>query len=184
MQQDNLERFIQVNREAFDDATPGLKAWSEIDRALGQKQARRINLRRTMSIAAAVLLLLIAGGVIGNFLTRSLVGQTGPTAAVEKIAPGFSEMEQFYNQQLNQMYAQLANYPDTDGVKADLAQIDQAMEELKADLATAPKGTEEQIVHDLIESYRLKIDILERVLERMESTNTSSDKIKRNEISI
>lgn len=182
--QDNIEQFIQANREAFDDARPSLKVWADIDRALEPKKARFFHLRRVLQSAAAVMLLLVAGALIGHQLSRSSTNaNTAETLA--RISPELAELEALYNQQINEKFALLANYPQRETVEADFAQIDETMEELRAEIAKAPAGMEEEIVTNLLRSYKLKVQILERVLERIRANEAPAiDNSARHETSI
>lgn len=182
MERDNLEKFILENREAFDNAYPNLKVWAEIDKTLEQKSAKKVNLRRILSIAASVVVLLVAGGLVGSYLSQPKAEDL--QAMLENISPEYSEIEQHYSRQINQKYQQLVSNDNAGVVKDDFAQIDKVMQELKQELLDAPKGKEEQIIQNLIISYQTKIEILERVLERIQSTNQKPLKSEDDEISI
>lgn len=172
----NLEDFVQQNREAFDDAIPNLKIWTKIENGLDHKtsatkpQSRKVwqNLR----IAAAIVFLLSLGGVIGNFIGQE---QRNPDNASSELV----EIEAFYQKQVSEKYAQFTKTSNDKSVEADLAQIDEFMKELKADMINQVPGTKEKIISNLIKNYQLKINILERVLERVEE-NTQEQNNKKN----
>lgn len=176
MQKNDLEQFIQENRDAFDDARPSLKLWAEIEKELGNEDAPATNIHSLRSrrpwyhIAASVVILLSVGAFGGAYLTKQ---SNQPTAQelIEEFAPEFGEMEVYYNERIQENYARLTTYTQDPEIDADLAQVDQAMQELRTDLENAPSGTEEQIVQQLIDSYRLKLQILERILEQIETNN-------------
>ena len=42
MQQDSLEKFIQDNRESFDDAYPSLRSWAVIEQSLTEQKVLSI----------------------------------------------------------------------------------------------------------------------------------------------
>ena len=71
MHQDSLEKFIQDNRESFDDAYPSLKSWAVIEQSLTEQKVKQLTSRRLLKIAAAVLLIFTAGGLIGSYLTQA-----------------------------------------------------------------------------------------------------------------
>lgn len=181
--QDNLEQFIRANREAFDDERPSLKVWADIDRVLEQKKSGGFQLRRILQSAAAVLLLLVAGALIGHQFSRG-VQETTTAETLARISPELAELEAHYNQQIDQKFARLANYPERETVKADLAQIDETMEELRNEIMKAPAGMEEEIVRNLLRSYQLKVQILERVLERIQGEGAPVNHAVTNETSI
>lgn len=180
---DNLEQFINNNRADFDDAVPSLKAWAEIDKVISSQKSKVITLRKVLAIAASVLILLVAGASLGAFISN---GSNDDLAAqLSEIAPDFVEAEQYYQQKIDRKYQQLASYSHDQTIEEDLSQLDELMNELKAELIVAPKGKEEEIVESLIESYQTKISILERVLDRIQLTHPQQNsKTKDNEISI
>lgn len=171
---DKLEKFIRENREGFDREMPSLKVWADIDRALEARQTRRVSLWKPLRAVAAVAALLIIGAGAGVLLFRS-------DAA---LPPEIAEMEQFYNQQVEQKMAQLARYETSGEVEADLNQIDGLIAELQEELASAPKGQEEQIIEAMIRNYQTKLEILERVLERIRETNPKTTQPAADETSI
>ena len=60
------------------------------------------------------------------------------------------------------------------------------MEELKEELAHAPRENAAAIVSQMIQNYQIKVQILERVLERLEAgeQGTKDLNTKQNEVSI
>ena len=54
---DRLEKFINQNRDQFDDKVPNLKVWADIEKRLDPPQAKRGSIKRMLSIAASVLIL-------------------------------------------------------------------------------------------------------------------------------
>ena len=168
----HLENFIQENRAAFDTATPDLRVWAELNQRLdaampiqqaAAPQAKIIRMpifANKLRIAASVAGLVLVGIAIG-FYTKS--NQQANSLAA--ISPEYGEMEQYYKQQIDKKTKQLASLKNADEVKADLNQIDNVMEELRNELTNAPKGSREQIIKNMITSYKNKVDILETVLK-------------------
>ncbi len=158
----SLEDFVQKNREAFDEAIPNLGIWTEIEKGLDQKNVpARPKTRRLWyysRIAVAALLLIFSGGIIGNFIGQTQSVKNSPTSEL-------AEIEAFYKKRISEKYAQLTNVNHDKSIDDDLAQIDEVMKELKADMLNQVPGAQEKIVNNLIKSYQLKINILERVLE-------------------
>ncbi len=180
---DPLERFITEHRDAFDGHNPPLKVWAEIDRSLQRRpQARVVQLRSRFRAAASVVLLLLAGGLIGSYLTHSTHRQTA--AVLEDVAPEYFELEDYFREQIDARVQQVANLAPDAGVLQDLEQLDRVTEELKRELINAPRGTEAAIVERLIDNYQTKVDILERVLQRLQEHGNQKEKTQRHEISI
>ena len=67
MQRDYIEQFILDNRESLDSSVPGLKAWGEISHELDRRQSRRMTFWKVSRVAAAVVLLLACGAILGVY---------------------------------------------------------------------------------------------------------------------
>ena len=177
----DLENFINNNREDFDNEVPDLKVWANIDKKLAQKEQSKVvpffNIRR---IAAACLLLL-AGGLFGFYMSgsgsKSTIGQ-------KQFSPEFVEAESFYKNQYNEKVARLANYEIDHEFSDDLQQFEAIMEELKIELAQVPKNNRERLITTIIQNYQTKIEVLERILERLESIDSDNTNSKKNEVNI
>ncbi len=186
MKLDNLEKFVQEEREQFDTDVPSLKVWYGVDKELEAakvQEQKGFRLWRSMRIAAAVALLLVTGGLIGRMtMSDGVTPQQAVAKTVDQIAPELGEMEAYYKSQVDEKIQVLASYEDAPMLLEDLAEIDEMMQELKDELLEAPQGSEEEIVNNIIRTYQTKIEILEHVLSRIQTDpNQNSD---RNEVSI
>lgn len=178
---DNLEQFIKDNRADFDREVPSLKVWAAIDKEIGSEEkpvAKPRTLWRYAWIAASVTFLLATGTLIGLQLNN---GTESEIASLGDVSTEYAEMEQHYQSQIKEKVAQLASYDDNASIVDDLSQVDEFMEELKQELQESPKGNEEKIINAMIDNYQTKLDILERVLERIQSTNQENLKSEENE---
>ncbi|RMF04782.1 MAG: hypothetical protein D6772_00100 [Bacteroidetes bacterium] len=188
MQKNDLEQFIDTHRDAFDDGYPSLKLWAAIEDELDGKKipVKTLRPRRPWyQVAAAAVVLVALGGLGGHYLAQAPQALS-TTDLLEQIAPEFREVEQYYQTQIQARYAQFASYTQDPEVDADLAAIDQAMAELREELQLAPPGREEQIVQELMDSYRLKLQLLEHILEviQQQDIQTISTQNKSHERSI
>lgn len=179
---DNLEKFILDNREAFDDARPSLEAWARIDKHLEQRPNRRIVWMKRLRIAATVALLLTAGGVIGAYLANA----SQEVKSLADISPEHAEMERYFKSQVQEKMTRLASYQQDTYVKPDIQELDELYQQLQSELENAPEGAEEQIIQAMITNYQTKIDILEQVLEKVQTTvpTNSNLKTEENEVSL
>ena len=163
----DVEAFIEDNKADFDTEIPNLKIWAQIDKTINRTAERRHILRVWLLRSAAAIALLIIGATAGVFM----MGKRADTLVekqLEQLAPNFQKTEKYYNQQVQAKLTQLASYENTDpSVLSDLKQIDMVQEELKAELENAPTSTREEIVRRVIDNYKIKIGILERVLEQI-----------------
>jgi len=182
MAHDNLEQFIRDNRPLLDEDVPRLKVWADIESQLPKKPPLRVRILRLSSIAAAIVFLLSVGALLGIFwIGPQHVPQL---AEMEDIDPKVLQMEEFYQSQIQEKYQVLTTYQQDPVVRQDFEQLDQTMEELRKELLNAPEGKEDEIIQNLIMTYQTKVKILERVLERIQSTNHKKVNHNENEISI
>lgn len=168
---DRLEQFVEQNREGLDSQVPSLKVWAEIDRNLEERRpsARIRPMWRALSVAASVVVLLGVGAVIGMYAYKFAHPVQLPTLA--EIAPEYAELERYYTSQVNNRLQELSRFDQAQTVQPDLQQLDELYEELQKELDQAPKGSEEQIIEAMIRNYQIKLDILERVLEKIQANN-------------
>ena len=167
---DKLEKFIHENRSDFDDRQPPKDLWNAIDQQLDQNKkntARVIPLWRYVRAAAAAVILIGTGVFIG----KNMNSEPTPSVAIEEVYPEYFEAEQFYKKEINTKVAQLASFDHDASINEDLKQLDQIYEELKKELSQTPKDQQEKVINAMITNYRTKLSILERVLDRIQSTN-------------
>jgi len=174
---DNLENFVRTNRGAFDQAQPDLRVWAGIDKALGSPPSRRVPLwRRSLSIAASVLFLIGLGTFIGWQLNQGATAQS-----LAEMHPELQEMKEYYEAELQEKKALLASHQADPSVNEDLSQLEGFLKELQSELAEAPRGQEEQIVNAMIENYQDRLEILERVLSRIQSNQQTPQNLNNDE---
>ena len=174
---ERLEKFVIQNRDELDMAVPSLKVWAEIDKNLERKSAKPRSLWGFVRVAAAVVILLGVGSMIGVNLSES-----NSVAGLAEVAPEYADLEHYYNSQIDKKVKQLASYRHDVYVQEDLRQLDEVFTELRNELEIAPKGAEEKIIQMMIENYETKIAILERVLEKIQSVTPGHDTHEDNDL--
>lgn len=164
-----LETFIREHRSAFDTQTPDLRVWATLQQILPGHGARsiRVHWNRTLLRIAASIALLITGIGIGMWYAGT---SAQPGMAMSEVSAEYAELEQYYQRDITakqEKLATFATYRDVE-VNEDLQQMDDVMVELREELAHVPPGNREQVVRAMIENYKAKSAILERVLEHIE----------------
>jgi hypothetical protein len=179
----DLEGFIQKNRDGFDTAAPDLRVWGGIAESLPAPASKAIVVRMAWQYnllrAAASVALLVAGIGVGMWYARS----SEPSAmAMSEVSGEYKELEQFYQRDITVKRDRLATFTGSQPAEVveDLEKLDQIMEELRHELANVPPGNREQVVRAMIENYKAKTAILQRVLERLEDTKTGTDNSEQN----
>lgn len=160
-----IEQFICENREFMDTEVPDLRVWSEVASALPTAETKLIpfNWQRQLLRVAASIGLLVIGLGAGVWYARN---SDGATMAMAEVSTEYAEIEQYYQHDIKDKKAKLATFTGSQsaGVLQDINQLDHIMEELQRELATVPEGNRQQVVRAMIENYKSKAAILERVL--------------------
>lgn len=176
---DPLETFIHQHRADLDAATPNPRVWAEVERAVTARPAKiiRVHWGRHLMRAAAAIGLLVAGVGLGIWYA----GDRGQNAgmALGDVSAEYAELEGFYQRDIAVKEEKLVAFTGNRGadVQEDLHQLDGVMQELRQELAQVPPGNREQVVRAMIENYKAKAAILERVLERVQGEQQPKTKI-------
>jgi len=172
---DRFEKFVENNRDQFDDKVPSLKVWSEIEKQLEPQKAKRISILRIASIAASVIILLGVGALGGKYFMQGNT-TTNSVASLDEISSEYGQMERDFQKQILDKKAKLASFNYEKTVSKDLEDLDHTLDELRKELINVPKGSEEKIVEAMIKNYKTKIHILEIVLEKIDLNNSKNDR--------
>lgn len=187
---DNLEQFLLKQREMLDTASPSGELWNqiaaELPAATTKAPGRIVQFRgfqQLARIAAAITVLLCALG-LGYWYGAQQGAATTAGMAMSDVSPEYAELEDFYQRGIEQRkneLAVLAGNRDVD-VLNDLKLMDASMLELKKELADVPPGNREQVVRAMIENYKAKLAILQRVLEHLQPSPSDSKNSGKNEV--
>lgn len=185
--QDGLEKFVNHNRAAFDKAVPSPNIWTNLEKELEETKktndtlnknaplsvvkALKTNKRKQLwlyaSVAAVSLLLLSIGGAIGSYWANNEGSWTQKEVALGDISEEYAEVEAFYTRQISSSLEELKKYNYDKTLLEDLEELDAAFQDLKREMGQATAFTDQEIIQAMVENYQMKIEILERVLERL-----------------
>lgn len=195
--QDGLEKFVNNNRKAFDVHKPNPNLWAGIEAQLEQQSVntedkvvplfavkseqsapRSIRRRflRYASVAAVGLLLLTVGGVIGSQFSQGSGSEAPSEVTLSDISDEYAETEAYYASQVNASIEKLKKLDYDKTILEDIEELDAAFQELKSELGQSNVFSDEEIIKAMVENYQTKIEILERVLERL-SDEKEGDRI-------
>jgi hypothetical protein len=186
---DPLETFIANNREAFDSEVPAIGLWGNIVQGIeetpqpaaggtpelrAERGGKAPGIARWLVRLAAALALLITGLGVGIWYGQGLATDE---MKMSQVSNEYAELEQYYQRDIANKQAQLASFTGSQpsDVLTDLEQLDLVMRDLEHELADVPPGNREQVVRAMIENYKAKAAILQRVLERLEQTKINTD---------
>ncbi|HBH05632.1 MAG TPA: hypothetical protein DDX92_03400 [Flavobacteriales bacterium] len=180
---DKLKKWVDDNREFFEERPP-----------LGHKERfkNRLNAKREsmipewMRYAASIMLLMGLGWTIFQAGVNSGIDQDAEYQDVVSFMPAeLIEVEQFFSasvaskkEELELMAAADGN-PEIQSVLAELSILEEQYEELKQELMINTGN--ERIVNAMIENYRLRLEVLEKLLLKLNKYNienqTNNEKV-------
>jgi hypothetical protein len=163
-----LENFVRENRTEFDTAEPNELLWDKIEQTLPHKKLKPVIFIKY----AAAIAIFMAGIYSGVFLNNK-----GLIAMNEKVTPEQEELiesEYYYTSEINERLSELKPYFAKDpqleyDLEADLNELDEYYKSLKTDLKDNVNN--EEVVEAMIHSYRMKLDILESLLQQLKKQN-------------
>ncbi|MFN4253960.1 MAG: hypothetical protein ACK4Q5_03005 [Saprospiraceae bacterium] len=181
----SLESFLTENRTHLDTAVPDLRVWANIEKTLPATQpamrVAHLNFGRQLMRAAAAIALIISCFGAGMWYARN--GSGGEGMAMSEVSNEYAELENYYRRDISAKQEKLASFASqNDPVLDDLAQLDNMMAELKHELANVPEGNREQVIRAMIDNYKAKTAILEKVLEHIQHQNQEQSNSVKNEI--
>lgn len=177
---DRLEQFISDNRDQFDLYEPGEGLWQGIESRTTRKGRFRIGWRGVIWRAAAVVLIFGASFFVQEFLhqRRTGISERKENQMIKEI-PELREAEIYYtsliDEKIRQVEPLIRKDPELgETLQEDLSELDSIYQELKKDLFD--NIANDEVVEAMIQNYRLKIQILEDLLEYMdENPNNQED---------
>jgi hypothetical protein len=127
-----------------------------------------------MSAAAIGLVLILSGVIAGMFMGRSSINQNPAYAEL-------MEAEQYYNIEYNKKKSELSQYTYDPELDRDLKELDKMYEDLSKELKVAGEPDRAELINAMIQIYKTRIELLERVLGKMEQNNNEKQINQENE---
>ena len=181
---DRLEEYIRRNREDLDryNAPEGL--WKRISKKL--KKGKFTN-RQWLSIAAMFVAILGTALLLFRPVFRWSVSdnQNNNDNSSIQLNPQLKETEAYYNNLVNSLYSEatplLTNNPDIKKeLNTDLAHLDSICTDIKKDLKD--NISNQDVIEALVQNYRIKIRILEDMLNVLKGNELNQVKKQKHEL--
>jgi|LSQX01.3.fsa_nt_gb hypothetical protein len=171
----SLDDFIDKNRALFDDNAPSAELWDRISEQIpGNKsywQSKSIKYS-LLKIAAVVIFISIIPAIWYSLLRSQGEQQSALSGEISEISYYYESQIEAKRMRVSQLTADEPSI-NTE-VDADLAQLEKILSDLKEDLNDDVANRE--VVSAMIQNYRMKLDILEQVLEYIDYDDNSSKK--------
>lgn len=194
---DSLEAFVLNNRDDFDNTTPPPRLEGRVFAALTAEMElagatptapltvapRRRRIGSVLGIAATLLLLLAAAFTLGNSRGYRAAEADLVALELERIDPDMADAERFYRKEINAQFTKVTSSTDDPQLLQDLGAIDEATKEIREALLEVPVSQRPDLVNELIETYRTKLDILIKVQQHLPSSSKApTTQIETNEL--
>lgn len=180
---DKLEEYIRKNREEFDENQVPAMVWHNLEKELDKGKEDSVPVWRLTSylriaqIAAMLVLIMGVGFLIGMQIND---GRTYDDPQLKE----FAEAERHYNNKIEDMWSVVksSNVEDRSTIAEDLKALDEVYEELRSELLSGSQNNTDEIVNNMINNYRRKIEVLENVIKantnHHQSINREDDNIE------
>lgn len=167
VKKDKLESFISEHRAEFDFMEPNSGIWTRIEQDLRPKGG---NALIYWLLGVIVILIISLSLMFGVQIGKSKQSQPAYFASQSQFNE-FKETQQYYTSMVNYNLSQIKDPQQAAQVRNDLDQLDEIYLELKAEIENSPNGDPELIIGLMIENYKNKINILEKVLLKSKEKN-------------
>lgn len=173
---DRFDKFIKDHQSEFDIFEPSEDLWRGIEKKLDKKKTIRWQFYITRVSAVAAIFVL--SFIIQRFFFSDADIQFSLKRDVEIKIPELQEAELYYtgliDEKLNEVKPLLSEYPSLEEeLHQDLTQLDSIYASLKEDLKDDVANQE--VLEAMIQNYRLRIQILEDMLEFLNDNNEKSN---------
>lgn len=181
---DNLEEYIRKHREEMDLRRPPAGIWNRIVKELHTSGHKRY---WWISVAAMVAVVIGSAMILlfpGSKLSQMITGSAGHRTILLGNAQ-LKETEIYYNNLANTLYREatpmLVKNPEIEKeLFQDISQIDSICREIKKDLKD--NVANQEVIEALIQNYRIKIRILEDILQTLRENDDNKGKNKGHEL--
>ncbi|PIB37308.1 hypothetical protein BFP72_18775 [Reichenbachiella sp. 5M10] len=160
---DEWKNHVESKRESFEMYDVPKGTWDQVEGWLDEDN-RHIRLPRRYLwrglVGAAALLL-----ALGLGLTSLLVEKYQATA----ISPELVEVQNYYQGEIALKMQQVSHLENFADISRDMETLDEAFVQMKRDLNDNVDNQE--VINEMIENYKIKLEILERILERLDQSD-------------
>lgn len=186
MKQDRLEEFVRKNRAEFGPGEDAPDLFSRIKKPEAPEPQISISWRRVLARAASVIAIFVASYYFHDYMSSNNVTREKTLSKETLSSPLYRELleaDEYYTAQISARKAELfSSAANEQGLQTDvtneLAALDEQMIDLKNDLND--DANNQEVVEAMIDNYRLKLELLEDMLEQIKS---KKDKENRDESS-
>jgi hypothetical protein len=169
----NLEKLVNQNRAAFDDAEPSSEHFARFREKLESSEKRRpVFLSNKIQRYAAVLIMAVA---VTGALTVSIYLKNQHQAS-QPIPPELSETEKYYQQQIDHNIEIIKTMKiagdgtDKRNIMDEIHDMKSSIKQLKKDLVKYQY--DERVEHAIITQYQMELELTHQIINKTKKWNS------------
>ena len=170
---DELKKYTEQHRPSFESYKLDLdEAWSGIDSRLSDLDAKSHNFPWNRLMKVAAIFLVIMTVAFGYYLNSQRLELDKNGIALHNISSELADTEAFYANQIAEkiklIEVSVGNIDPQ--ISTQLEILDEDYQSLKEDLRD--DADSEEVINAMIEYYRLKLGMLEKILDEIQKNDT------------
>jgi hypothetical protein len=175
---DKLEEHIRKNRIDLDMYTPSQGIWKRICREIKPITYSHLRWRSAAAIFLAIVTTAVTFFSIGHNWTGT-VNESSNRKGISPSGTQLKETEFYYQNVINSLYLEatplLTSHPDIEKeLKLDISHLDSVYIDIKRDLKD--NVANQDVIEALIQNYRIRIKLLDDMLNILKSENPTPEK--------
>lgn len=168
MVQDDWKNHVDRHRSDFDSYELEDEIWIDLQARLEQAEKRATKKGSSYNWLWKTLAACVSALILAFFLYPA-EDQTEELVVDAEL----TEVENYYQDQINVKVSQISAIEKDEDIFKDLKVLDQAFVELKEDLKD--NADNEEVINAMIATYKVKLEVLERILEELEEKKSKVD---------
>lgn len=173
---DELKKFTDQNRDSFESYTLDLdEAWSGIDDKLNELESNAVKFpwKKILKIAASIVVVMMLS--IGYYMNTQRLEINNNGIALHNISSELADTEAFYADQIAETIKliELSAGGFEPEIRSQIMILDEDYMSLKDDLKD--NADSEEVINAMIEYYRLKLAMLEKILDELQKDEDNKD---------
>ncbi len=182
MRLDDFEKYVIDNKHDFGPDHEVPDVWEKVQKREPQEVQLQISWRRWAARAASIIVIFTISYFVHDFRANRLNGDSAKLVKMLKEDPRLLQLfeaDEYYTAEINikkeELFRLGSNVPGLENeINTDLADLDAILIELKEDLGD--NADNDEVIAAMMQNYRLKLEILEDMLEQFKNKKNKSDK--------
>jgi hypothetical protein len=164
---DQLDDFVEKNRDAFDDKQPSERVWKGVE---SEMKFQKPSLWNSVGLwrAAAILFMAASAYLLYTKMNVPDRQEMASNKTHQQVVNEFADVEEFYFQEISEKTALIEQFKRADGLNGftnDFKQLEAMYNVLKEEMQTSPS---QKVKDALVLNLLVRIDLLNQELHKLE----------------